>query len=761
MDTTDTEPSRSRRIIGAAAIAALSLGFTALVTPPAFAADPVEIEILTVNDFHGRLAPDGSVPGAAQMGGMVDYWRSQNPNTSFVAAGDLIGASTFTSFIQRDLPTIQVFNAIGLDTSSFGNHEFDAGRADVDERVLPAADWPYLAANLYDRTTGEPAYEEYFIQEFDGVRIGYIGGVTEELPSLVSPDGIASLEVRGIVEETNRVAAELSDGDEANGEAEVLVLLVHEGAATPDLSSSTDDSVFGRIVTGLSPDVDAIVSGHTHLAYYHEVTVPGMERPRLVISAGQYGMQYGHLNLSVDPDTGQILSFTGEVLPMTGFTPDAEVAQIVAEASAVAAELGSVKVGEITDSFYRAVQNPQPPSTQNPNGVPFPENRGGESTLGNFVADVQLWATSALSTEIALMNPGGLRTDLLYASSGANDPNGNLTYREAAEVQPFANTLVTMTLTGAQLKQVLEEQWQPAGASRPFLKLGLSQGFEYTYDPTAAQGERITNMWLDGRLIEPTDTFKIVANSFLAAGGDNFATLAQGSGRADSGRVDLQAMVDYFVANPTASPDYVQRSVGVTMSAPGPFVPGDSLTLDLSSLLFSRGGPTTGTVEVALGDTVLGSATIDGTIVDTTDEQGRASVTVTIPQLPAGVATLVVTVVETGTSVEVPIIIEQPLEAITSTKAPWITGNASVGKTLKAHEGKWSVKKPELSFQWLRDGEPIPGATAADYRLTEDDLDAEITVMVTASAPGFADGSAVAEPVTVMLKPGASRGLSK
>ncbi|TQL40448.1 5'-nucleotidase [Homoserinimonas aerilata] len=706
---------------------------------------PVEIDILTTNDFHGRLEAGSGVPGAAQLGGMVDYWRAQNPNTAFVGAGDLIGASTFTSFIQNDQPTIDVLNEIGLDTSSFGNHEFDKGRADVDDRILDAANWPYLAANLYDTTTGAPAYDEYFLQEFDGVTVGYIGAVTEALPELVSPAGIETLDVRPVVPEVNRVAGELSDGDESNGEADVLVLLVHEGAATPDISSSTDDSAFGKIVKDTDASVDAIVSAHTHLAYDHEVAIDGMEHPRIVISAGQYGANYGHIELSVDAQTGDIETIAAEVKPITGFTPNAAVEAIVADAVAVASELGAVSVGQIEGSLYRAVQNPA-------GTTPFPENRGGESTLGNFVADVQLWAASELGAQIAIMNPGGLRADLVFESSGANDPDGNVTYAEAAAVQPFANTLTTLTLTGAQLKQVLEEQWQPAGAQRPFLKLGISEGLEYTYDPAAASGAHVTSITLNGEAIDPAGEYKVVANSFLAAGGDNFTTLGQGANPADSGRIDLQAMVDYFTANPVAAPSYEQRAVGVRLSSEGPYAAGDQLTLDLSSLLFSRGGPAEANVEVSLGDTVLGTAAIDPAIVDTTDEQGRASVTVTIPAGVSGPQLLTVTVPETGTSVDVPIEVQAAEQAIESLKRPLITGPVRVGKTVSVNEGRWSESGVAYSYQWNRNGQPIAGATGERYKLVQSDAGAKLTVTVTASKDGYTDGSATSDARTVQKK---------
>jgi 5'-nucleotidase len=350
-----------------------------------------------------------------------------------------------------------------------------------------------------------------------------------------------------------------------------------------------------------------------------------------------------------------------------------------------------------------------------------------------------------LGAEIAFMNPGGLRTDLVYESSGAGDADGDVTYREAANVQPFANTLTTMSLTGAQIKMVLEEQWQPAGAQRPFLKLGVSEGLTYAYNPSAAQGERVTAMYLNGVPVDAAASYKVVANSFLAAGGDNFATLAAGTNRADSGRVDLQAMVDYFKVTPVATPPFEQRAIGAVVSAPDAdgYNPGDSVTLDLSSLTFSRGGSDANTVEVSVDGTVLGSATIDRTIVDTTDEQGRATVTVTIPAgAPSGTLALIVSIPGTSTSIAVPIEVISTAEAIENTRAPSIRGKVEVGKTVKAVHGNWSVPSPDFSYQWLRNGEPIADATDSRYRITTEDIGSELSVQVTASKDGYTDGVA-------------------
>ncbi|MFS0852796.1 ExeM/NucH family extracellular endonuclease [Microbacterium sp. 179-I 3D4 NHS] len=604
---------------------------------------PVSIDVVTINDFHGRIEADGAAAGAAVVAGAVQQFRAANPNTIFAGVGDLIGASTFTSFINDDNPTIDALNAAGLEVSAAGNHEFDQGWEDLRDRVQDRADWEYISSNVFVTETGEPALAPAWIKELQGVRVGFVGAVTEDLDSLVSPEGIADLEVRSIVDSVNDVADDLRDGDESNGEADVVILLVHEGAESTDLAAVTPDSPLGEIVYGVDGDVDAIVSAHTHLAYNHVID------GRPVISAGQYGENLGLMNLQVDPVSKELLSITNEIKPLTQdgkalYPAVPEVAAIVATAKAEADELGAIQVGAITADFNRARQS---------NGA---ENRGGESTIGNFVADVQKWSTGA---DIALMNPGGLRANLAYASTGPSDPAGTVTYREAANVQPFANTLVTLTMTGEQIEGVLEEQWQPTGAARPFLKLGVSEGLVYTYDPTAAQGERITSITLDGAPIDPAGSYTVAANSFLAAGGDNFVTFREGTDKRDTGKIDLQSMVDWFDENGTARPDQAQRAVGVTVSpadADG-FSAGDQVTVSLSSLAFSGGEAAPGEVTLSLGDTVLATSAVDPTIVDTTDEAGRATLTFAVPSGVSGEQQLTAAVASTGTSVQIPITI--------------------------------------------------------------------------------------------------------
>jgi 5'-nucleotidase len=563
----------------ATAVAALAIGPLAA---PAQAA-PVQIDLLTINDFHGRIETDGAVGGAAVLAGAVNQFRAENPNTVFVSAGDLIGASTFTSFIQDDNPTIDAMNAAGLQVSAVGNHEYDQGWSDLRDDVIGGADghaaqWPYLAANVLLDETDEPAVETppYWVVETGGVRVGFIGTVTEDLPSLVSPEGMEGLLVTSIVETTNAYAAGLSDGDESNGEADVVVALVHE-------------DVEGTIAETLSDDVDVIFGGHTHEQYAYGP--PDAERP--VLQTGQYGENVGHVRMTVDPDTDEISFDVVENLPLMtcgedectpNYEPDPEVQDIVDEAVEVAEELGAQPLGTVTENITRAFDVVFDDSTGQRR---LAEDRGEESTLGNLVADAQRWATTDLPTgeaQIAFMNPGGLRADLCYAEAdypyeenpeapdadvvcaGVPDDGGVITYRDAATVQPFANTLVRMSLTGAQVESVLQEQLQPAGSSRPFLHLGVSEGFTYTYEmttddagvPTAFE---VVDMWLHGEPIDPARSYEVVANSFLAAGGDNFTTFAKAVDAQDTGQIDLETFVEFMAAHSAVAPDLQERAI--------------------------------------------------------------------------------------------------------------------------------------------------------------------------------------------------------
>ncbi len=470
-----------------------------------------------------------------------------------------------------------------------------------------------------------------------------------------------------IVEATNRAADDLKDEG-----ADLVVLLVHEGSPSTSCATMTNPATtWGNIVTGVDEDVDAIVSGHTHLAYNCSFPVAAWsdrevtERP--VVSAGQYGTNLNQLVFTFDDTTGELVAKAQEIVNLTGtgYEPDPAVTTIVDAAKAFADVAGNEVLGQLDGPFNRA---------KFANGTT--ENRGGESTLNNLVAEVQRAQTPATvgSADIAFMNPGGLRADMVGLGSGAFPRD--LTFRQAANVQPFANTLVNMDLTGSQIETVLEQQWQrtSAGAvpSRAFLRLGVSEGFTYTYsqsDDPANAGQKlgeVTGMWLDGVPIDPAASYSVTANSFLASGGDNFRELALGSTKQDTGVTDLQAMVDYMERESPVAVDYAQRAVGVTFpaGAPATYATGDHVKFDVTSLAMTAPGDLQdATVQVKLGDAVLGSAPVDNTVsasadgsANSNDDAGKASVDVVLPAgTPGGAQVLTLVGATTGTQVRVPI----------------------------------------------------------------------------------------------------------
>lgn len=702
---------RRRRAVAVALAAAAALGAGALGAPPAYAA-PTEIQILGTNDFHGRILDNAfnGEAGAAVLAGAVKQLRAERPNTVFAAAGDLIGASTFDSFIQRDKPTIDALNAAGLDVSAVGNHELDQGYQDLIGRVMApydavenpfgGAQWQYVAANLRVRETGAPAVPATWIEEFGDVQVGFVGAVTEELPSLVSPSGIADIEVGSIIESVNAEAANL-----VSAGADLVVMLVHEGAPTTGCGTMNSTGRWADIINGVSPDVDAIVSGHTHLAY--DCSFPVQQwidegrsvTDRPVVSAGQYGTNLNQLVYTVDGVTGEVSAKTQRIVPLEGegnvplFPADGTVAGIVSQAAKDALELGNEPLGSIASAFNRA-------QLVDAAGGRV-ENRGGESTLGNLVAEVQRWATEqpeSGAAEIAFMNPGGLRADMVGIDPGDGSFPRVLTYKQAADVQNFANTLVNMRLTGAQIKAVLEQQWQrdPYNAlpTRPFLRLGVSEGFRYTYtqelvtevrldNPQTPENEdgltydapqgTVTGMWLNGEPIDLATTYSVTANSFLAAGGDNFRELADAADKRDTGKVDLAAMVDYMAAFGATTPlpaDDAQRAVEVAFpaDAPASYELGATVSFDVRSWAMSTPADVVDSeIAVSLDGTVLGSFPVDNTIGSAPyDDYGTASVSVSLPARgAAGAAELVLTGASTGTSVTVPITTFERADSLT------------------------------------------------------------------------------------------------
>lgn len=639
---------------------------------------PVELTLLGINDFHGRI--DGNTVNFA---GTIEQLRdAASGPTLFLSAGDNIGASLFASAVAQDQPTIDVLNALELETSAVGNHEFDRGFDDLAGRVTTESDFSYLGANVYEAGTETPALDAYALIEVDGLTVGIIGAVTEETPALVSPAGITELSFGDPVEAVNRVAAALSDGVEANGEADVLVAMYHEGAGagTPD-GATLDEEIagggaFAAIVEDTAAEVDAIFTGHTHKEYAWSATIPGTDQTRPIVQTGSYGAKIGKITLTIDPETGDVLGHAQENVARTT-TPAAElittyprvsaVNDIVTQALANAAEVGNTAVAQMSGDITTAYVGGSFVTGVWTGGSR--DDRASESALGNLVAGSILDSLSALpnGAQIGVTNPGGLRADLFDtqaefgASAVAGMPDGTISFSQANAVQPFNNTLALVTLTGAQFTTLLEQQWQRDASgnvpSRPYLQLGLSDNVTYTFDSTLPEGSRITSVTIDGAPLDPAAEYRIGTASFLATGGDNFRIFTEGTDYVDTGLLDYEAWIDFLAEGSPVAPSYAKQGVAV-QGAPESAVAGTEVSFAVSGLnMTSRGTPETTSLDVSLGGQVLTTVPVTG---------GAATVTVTIPAGTAAGASALVLTAATGTTVTVPLTIEQAVPLVTS-----------------------------------------------------------------------------------------------
>jgi 5'-nucleotidase len=692
----------------------------------------VELNLLNINDFHGRI--DGNT---VKFAGTVEQLKAEygDANSLFLSSGDNIGASLFASASQKDQPTIDVLNALGLAASSVGNHEFDQGFTDLTGRVSDTADFDYLGANVYKMGTETPAMQEYAIIDVAGVQVGVIGAVTEETPALVSPNGIASLSFGDPVAAVNRVAAQLTDGDLSNGEADVLVAEFHEGAGagTPDGATLEEElaagGAFASIINDTSAEVDAIFTGHTHKQYAWNAQVPGaadgVTRP--VLQTGSYGGNIGQVVLSYDIASGETTTVQNRNVArstiadadlVAAYPRAAEVQTITNAALVEAAVLGDVPVGSVTADITRACVG----------GVaPCAEDRMAPSTLGTLVANslrASLSDPNIGGAEIGVVNPGGMRSDLSFA------PDGVVTYAEANAVLPFLNNLWTMSLTGSQFKTVLEQQWQtnPDGSipSRPFLQLGLSDNVNYTFDASRAAGDRVTGIWIDGSQIDPAQSYRIGSFNFLLTGGDNFREFTNGTDTRDSGLVDRDAWISYLLANSPLSPSFKANQASITGGPTAAVNPGDIVTFTVGDLnLTSLGAPKNTQLALRWSGTDVGTASVDST--------GTATVTVTVPADAVANSVLEMTAAESGTVVRLAVVVTQvdPTDptvpsapalpavsapesaltpqlhnAITTDKSDYVAGGAITINVGVAHSGEfvsvWARSTPVQLGGWLQ-----------------------------------------------------------
>jgi 5'-nucleotidase len=529
--------------------------------PQAKGPPPVELQILAINDFHGNLEPPGgsagnlSIEGTTQLVGGVEYLATHvarlqegKRNSIVVSAGDLIGATPLLSAAFHDEPTIEAMNTLGLDVNAVGNHEFDKGFRELlrmqDGGCHPVdgcrgsnpflgADFEFLAANVVYADSGESILPEYTIHTYDGVRVAFIGMTLEDTPSIVTPSGVAGLEFRGEAATVNALVPKLQKRG-----IETIVVLVHEGGTPPAGSHFNACPSLGGaivpIVKEMHPAVDAIVTGHTHQAY--NCVIDG----RPVTSAGHSGRLVTELTMTMDRRSKDVIEVTAVNRPVTRDVSKApSLTQLIDHYKTIIEPIANRVIGSITADITRTA------------------NAAGESALGDVIADAQLAATSPAGTGnavVAFMNPGGIRADLSYLSSPAGEGDGNVTYGESFAVQPFGNNLITMTVTGAQIDTLLEQQFgNPNVTSSRMLQ--VSDGFAYTWSASAPIGERVdpATIKIRGTVVDPAASYRITVNSFLADGGDNFFVLRQGTDRL-GGVVDTQALEDYFVANSPVAP---------------------------------------------------------------------------------------------------------------------------------------------------------------------------------------------------------------
>ena len=569
-------------------------GYTPGLAPVGVSSDLPEDQLvkgqfLSYNDFHGAIDPPGG-SGATVNGvpaGGVEYlatWlkrlrtegSDEGRRTLTVGAGDLVGGTPLVSAAFHDEPTIELMNEIGLQISSVGNHEFDEG---VDELIrlqrggchpvdgcqdgdgFGGAEFTYLAANTINKKTGLPILPPIDVRFIDGVPVGFVGLTLEGTASIVNPAGIASVRFADEVQTANKWGNLLRlFGVKAQ------VLLVHEGGTQsppPSPPGISDCANFSGpivpIVAGLNPEFGVVVSGHTHRFY--SCTRPNRSSTSVVTSAGSNGQLITDIDYSIDRRTGRFADIaarnvivengirnadgtwqqTGGVYAKNPDLVDPAAKKVADKYRTAVAPIANRVVGRITADISR-------------DAVP-----SGESPLGDVIADAQLAYTTSAGAQIALMNPGGIRASLPFAAAPGGEAPGEVTYGEAFTVQPFNNLVVTQTFTGAQLKNVLEQQFPGYAGQTVQRILQVSAGLTYSYDTTAPAGSRVSALAFNGAPVDPAATYRITTNDFLANGGDGFTLLTEGTDRTTAPGFDVDALVGYLGAGAPVAPGPADR----------------------------------------------------------------------------------------------------------------------------------------------------------------------------------------------------------
>ncbi|MFC9754627.1 bifunctional metallophosphatase/5'-nucleotidase [Streptomyces sp. NPDC056921] len=545
----------------------------------------VDVQLLSFNDLHGNLEPPAGSAGTvtetqpdgttkAIPAGGVEYLASSlrtarkgHPYSITAAGGDMVGASPLLSGLFHDEPTIEALNKIDLDVTSVGNHEFDEGATELGrlqnggchpvegcyekDKKFEGADFPYLAANVTNEKSGKPILKPYTVWKKNGVKIGFIGVTLEGTPNIVTANGVKGLKFHDEIETINKYAKEL----DRQG-VKSIVALIHEGGAPASTSYNYDcdssgagDGISGPITDiakGITPKVDALVTGHTHQAYVCTIPDPA-GNPRLVTSASSFGKLYTDTTLTYDRRTKDIVRTSVKSSSSANPTsanhivsrdqPKAnDMTALIARWNTLAAPISNRPQGYISADI-------------NGRGSTAPEK-----PLGDLIADAQLEGLAPADkggAVVAFMNPGGIRADLVHKASGA-EGDGVVTYGESFTVQPFTNMMNVVDLTGAQLVAALQQQVSGSNEASPKI-LQISKGLTYTLDMTKTGAARVVTdtIKLNGEAIDPAKTYRVAMNEFLAGGGDGFAALGEGTNKL-VGASDLDLFNAYLAAHSTA-----------------------------------------------------------------------------------------------------------------------------------------------------------------------------------------------------------------
>ena len=615
---------RSRRLFATSLAALLVL---ATIVPTAIARDPnpnkkpkdpVAVQILGLNDFHGQLEPlVATATGGGRIGSLtdtnpdptittleclpatcvpaggaeflsteIDALRATNPNTVFVSAGDLIGATPLLSALFHDEPSIEAFNLMGLDYNGVGNHEFDEGVDELlrvaygDQEVgdyTPArpdgchpvdgcgdgdpyhgAEFDFLAANVTYKDDGETIFPPYRVHDFPGgVKIAFVGMTLEGTPEIVSPSGIVSVDFNDEADSVNALVPLLKRRG-----VEAIVVLLHEGGSVqggtggnlslinscnhpnPPNTPNSPTGAIVDVVNRMDDEIDVVVTGHTNWAVHCNID------GKVVTGAASQARLITDIDAQLDRNTRDFvpgsITVNNRIVENSGPTAvkDPAISALIAEYNVFAGPVGAVVVGSTVTALTRNV----------------PIAGTSDTQLGRLIADAQVSNPSVAGAQIAFMNPGGIRSDL---------DAGPITHAEAFGVQPFSNVLMVRSFTGAEIEAILEQQFRVNSQGQPAnVILQVSAGFTYQWSQSAALGNKVdpASIKLNGTTIDPAATYQVAMNNFLGFGGDSFPTMLAGD-LVKFGEDDLVAL-EAYLGQPANDPYDIATTSGRIIPIP-------------------------------------------------------------------------------------------------------------------------------------------------------------------------------------------------